>query len=61
MLGHANVSQTDTYLNAARMGLHESMQRFDAARCKPVAKKRHTEPRPVGNEEQPQADKSLLH
>ena len=61
MLGHANVSQTDTYLNAARMGLHESMQRYDAARCNPVAKKRHTKPRPASNEEQPQADKSLLH
>lgn len=36
MLGHANVSQTSTYLNAGRLGLQESMQRFDPARCKPV-------------------------
>jgi hypothetical protein len=26
MLGHANISQTDTYLNAGRIGLHESMR-----------------------------------
>jgi integrase len=32
MLGHANVSQTSTYLNATRLGLHESMRRFEAAR-----------------------------
>jgi Phage integrase family len=36
MLGHANVSQTSTYLNAGRLGLVESMQRFDPSRCKPV-------------------------
>jgi integrase len=36
MLGHANVSQTSTYLNAGRLGLRDSMQRFDPARCKPV-------------------------
>jgi hypothetical protein len=28
MLGHANISQTDTYLNAGRFALHESMQRL---------------------------------
>lgn len=26
MLGHANIGQTDTYLNVGRMGLHESMK-----------------------------------
>jgi integrase len=31
LLGHANISQTDTYLNAGRLALRESMQRFDAA------------------------------
>jgi len=36
MLGHANISQTDTYLNVGRMGLHESMKRFDDVRCKPA-------------------------
>jgi len=29
MLGHANVSQTSTYLNATRIGLHDSMRRFE--------------------------------
>ena len=28
---HANISQADTYLNAVRLGLHESMQRFDVS------------------------------
>ena len=32
MLGHANISQTDTYLNAGRVALRESMQRIDTAR-----------------------------
>jgi integrase len=33
MLGHANVSQTSTYLNATRIGLQESMRRFDVERA----------------------------
>ena len=37
MLGHATSDQTDTYLNAGRLGLHEEMQRFDGLRCNPVA------------------------
>jgi hypothetical protein len=61
MLGHANISQTDTYLNAARMGLHESMQRYDAARCKPVANDPPIEPRPNGNEKTEPPAKGLLH
>jgi integrase len=35
MLGHANVSQTSTYLNATRVGLQESMRRFDNGRSEP--------------------------
>ena len=31
VLGHASVSQTSTYLNATRIGLHDSMRRFDSA------------------------------
>ena len=35
MLGHANISTTDTYLNAPLKGLQESMRRFDEGRvCK---------------------------
>ena len=39
MLGHANLGQTSTYLNVTRVGLHDSMRRFDAsvARCAPEA------------------------
>jgi integrase len=37
MLGHANVSQTSTYLNATRVGLQESMRRSDAARVQAAA------------------------
>jgi hypothetical protein len=36
ILGHENLSQTTTYLNATRIGLHESMRRFDDARGKPA-------------------------
>ena len=35
MLGHKNVSQTSTYLNMTRIGLQESMRKFDelGGRC----------------------------
>jgi site-specific recombinase XerD len=38
MLGHADLSTTDTYLNATKMGLKD-MRRFEEMRngCKPVA------------------------
>ena len=36
MLGHANVSQTSTYLNATRIGLQESMRRFESPRAHPL-------------------------
>jgi hypothetical protein len=58
---HANISQTDTYLNAARLGLHESMKRFDDFRCKTVAKNTTIEHRLVGNEKTEQPSKDLLH
>jgi integrase len=44
MLGHANLSQTSTYLNAGRMGLQDAMRRLDAARCNPVANRTEQEP-----------------
>jgi len=52
MLGHASVSQTDTYLNASKIGLHDSMRRHDAkvACCKPVASEPAIEPPPARNE-----------
>jgi hypothetical protein len=61
MLGHANLSQADTYLNAGRMGLHEAMKRFDAARGKSVAKTEATEHRPVGHEHAAEVENKQLH
>jgi hypothetical protein len=62
MLGHANISQTDTYLNAGRFALRESMQRIDTARGgKLVANEPPTENRPVSQEEAGEAPKDLLH
>lgn len=37
MLGHANLSQTSTYLNATRTGLQDSMRRFGGASLQSVA------------------------
>jgi integrase len=50
MLGHATISQTDTYLNAGRMGLHDSMERFGGKLCKSVAKTQATEHQPLCND-----------
>jgi integrase len=61
MLGHANISQTDTYLNAGRLGLHESMRRFDDQRCKNVASEASIDQRPVSNTQTQEATKDLLH
>src|SRR4051812_45823427 len=46
LLGHANLSQTSTYLHTSEFGLMESMQKFDAARSlggKPVANEAPTD------------------
>ena len=61
MLGHANISQTDTYLNAGRMALHDSIKRFDVVRCNPVASNSASEHRPSGNGPEQQDQKDLLH
>lgn len=51
MLGHANIAQTSTYLNATRVGLQDSMRRLDEARgCNSVAKTEAPEHPPLGNE-----------
>jgi integrase len=36
MLGHSTIQQTDTYLTAGKMSLHETMKRLDPSRCNPV-------------------------
>ena len=61
MLGHANVSQTSTYLNAGKMGLHDSMQRFDGTRCNPVANQSSDAPPLDRNEEMQETSKSLVN
>lgn len=50
MLGHANIAQTSTYLNATKVGLQDAMRRLDASRCKPVASEGQTERAPLRNE-----------
>ena len=59
--GHANISQTDTYLNAGRVALQDSMQRFDASRGKSVAKPETIEHRPFGHAAEEEAEKGQLH
>ena len=61
LLGHANVSQTDTYLNAKIGGLREKMRRVDAARGKPVANATTIEPRPLGHGKETESPKEPLH
>ena len=49
MLGHANISQTSTYLNATRVGLQDAMRRFDASPCTSVAQTSPIEQAPPCN------------
>lgn len=61
ILGHENLSQTSTYLNATRIGLHESMRRFDDARCNPVANPATTDHAPLRNAESLPEANSLVN
>jgi integrase len=61
MLGHANLSQTSTYLHAAERGLQDSMRRFDAARCKTVANQEQIEQRPLSHDGPEKDNKDRLH
>lgn len=61
MLGHANISPTDTYLNAGRMKLQESMKRFEASRGKLVANEPTIEHRPVRHDTTGEPPKDPLH
>ena len=62
MLGHANLSQTSTYLHASEFGLRESMERFDAARAgKPLAKEATTAPPPLCQDALTDGSKSTVH
>lgn len=71
MLGHANIEQTSTYLNATLQGLHHSMKALDRSRgrqgkvrtsrpaCKPVAHTPTCDPLADGKP-QPANDSKLL-
>jgi integrase len=62
MLGHANLSQTSTYLHAAEMGLQESMRRFDEpASGKAVANEHQIEHPPLRHEKSEKDGKDRLH
>jgi integrase len=61
MLGHATISQTDTYLNAAKMGLHDSMKRFGTSRRNPVAIEPENEHPLDGDKEKQETQKSLVN
>ena len=61
ILGHKNISQTDTYLNASRIATQESMRRFDAQRGKLVAKAPTIEHRPLCQDETEKTSKDRLH
>ena len=52
MLGHADVKQTATYLNATNLGLHDSMQRFGTTPAwQSVAIEAPVEQRPDGHDD----------
>lgn len=62
MLGQANISQTDTYLNSGRIALQASMHRLDEGRRgNPVAIEQPKENRTRGQEQPIEGDKDLLH
>ena len=61
LLGHANVSQTDTYLSTRITGLREAMKRFDAARGNLVAKPESMAQRPLSHDETEESTKDQLH
>ena len=61
MLGHANIAQTSTYLNATRVGLQDAMRRLDASRCKPVASDASIEQAPSRNEQSENTTQGLVN
>jgi integrase len=61
MLGHANIAQTSTYLNATRVGLQDAMRRLDASRCKPVASEGSIERAPDRNEQGENVSQPLVN
>jgi integrase len=56
LLGHSNIKTTDTYLNATRLGLRESMRKFEESRtsCTLVAQTPDEQVDAEGTEERPE-------
>jgi len=63
ILGHASIATTDTYLNATRLGLHDSMRRLDERRsvCKEDANTPPQEPPPDRKSPEAVGDKRLVN
>jgi integrase len=61
MLGHANIAQTSTYLNATRIGLQDSMRRLDDSRCNPVANEPLADHAPLRNGDADESPKHLVN
>jgi hypothetical protein len=63
MLGHADLKQTSTYLNATVKGIEDSMRKSDEARglLQSVAHEAETAPRLNCNDDQPIAANTLIN
>jgi integrase len=63
MLGHANLSQTSTYLNPTAIGLQESMRKLDETRaaCTVVANGVVCDPRPACKDDSDHPGNLLIH
>jgi hypothetical protein len=61
MLGHANIAQTSTYLNATRVGLQDPMRRLNASRSKTVASEGQTERASLRNEQTENTTQALVN
>jgi site-specific recombinase XerC len=61
MLGHANIAQTSTYLNATRVGLQDAMRRLVASRCTSLADESETDRAPLRNEQAMKEAQGLIN
>ena len=63
LLGHGTIATTDTYLNAGRIHLHESMLRLEAERgvCTKFAQNSQSHPRSILPVEDSGEPKSLVN
>ena len=63
MLGHANLSQTSTYVNGTQIGMHESMRKYDqsGSRCNPLQSTGETDPSRICNDDAPDGAKVVVN